>query len=283
MSDHSGAPTYSPAIASQWRTINPAHAIQRAVVVLTFSEELTSVLLRRVVDAVRPYASAIGLTNEAPINQAFFQITSGATIEAQSPTQSGMAFQRMHGDNVVESLNITTEVVRFETSSYVRWIAFREQFEPILQTVMPLISVASQVKSIALEYHDFFFAVNEGPADVQLLIDRQSSLIVRKAYTRRAPFHSHAGWFEHETASSRRLINVDLNVTDANGPMGIRRAVMIRTHEAEAVIDLASARAAELLDPDHAVQLLEVLHVSLKRRLRDLLTRDCAAMISLGH
>lgn len=283
MSDHNGAAAYSPAIASQWRTINPAHAIQRAAVVLTFSEELTSVLLRRVVDAVRAQASGIGLTKEVPINQALFQITPGAAIEAQPATQSGTAFQRMQGDNVLEALSVTTEAVRFETNTYTRWVAFKEQFEPFLRAVMPLIALASQVKSLALEYNDFFYAVHEGSADVQLIVDRQSPFIVKKAYSRRSPFHSHAGWFENETGASRKLVNVDLSVTDANGPMGVRRAIMIRTHEAETIIDFMSERAAQLLDTDIAVQLLDTLHVSLKRRLRDVLTRDCAAMISLGH
>lgn len=283
MSDHSGAAAYSPAIASQWRTINPAHAIQRAAIVLTFSEELTSVLLRRVVDAVRPSASAIGLTKEVAINSALFQITPGAAIEAQPATQSGTAFQRMQGDNVLESFSVTTEAVRFETNTYTRWVAFKEQFEPFLRAVLPLIALASQVKSLALEYHDFFYAVHEGPADAQLIVDRQSPVIVRKAFSRRSPFHSHAGWFDNETASSKRLVNVDLTVADVEGPMGVRRAVMIRTHEAETITELASSRAVELLDVHSAVQLLDTLHVSLKRRLRDVLTRDCAAMISLGH
>jgi len=278
-----GAPGRPASLPPQWQTINPAHAIQSASAIVTFSEEITSFVVKRLSDALRTDAQALGLIKEEPINMMLFQLQPGGVAQTKPSTQAGTTFQRVQGSNVVQSLSVTTQALRLDTFAYTRWIAFREQMDKFLTKAMPLVAQASQVNSIALEYVDFFYATDAGSADAQLIIDRGSDLIARKAFNRRSPFHSHSGWFESETAVGRRLVNIDVTVNDAAGPVGIRRAITIRTHESEQVIDLASVKAAEFLDASVILAAMDVLHVSLKKRRRSVLTRDAAAMISLGN
>jgi uncharacterized protein (TIGR04255 family) len=272
----------APTLAQRWATINPAHAVQRVTAVLTFSEEIPTLVVNRVADKVRSAAQAYGLFKESPINSVMIQMGPGAAQSQIPTTQEGVAFQEVRGEHIIQALNITKKEIRFEHTVYTRWIAFREQLHTILSQVLPALSGITTVKSMALEYNDFFHAVNEGPEDVGLVIDNKSELIPRRAFRRREPFHAHSGWFTSNTPTGRNLINVDLTVADANGPIGLRRTISIRTHEAEIVDDMAGQRAAELMNVDANMATADTLHVSMKERLGHVLTKDAKAMISLG-
>lgn len=270
-----------PAATSLWSTINPAHAIQRASAILTFGEEVPSLVVNRMVDALRSSAHLYGMIKEDPINAMFFQLGQGLMPQTTPTTFEGVSFQQMHGPNIVQSLNVQKESIRFDTFGYTRWAAFREQVAQFIKQSMPIIEQTVSMKSVALEYVDFFYAKNEGNADVVPIIDRKSEMLVRQAFQRRSPFHSHSGWFEKEGVASRRLVNVDITVNDALGPIGLRRAITIRTHEAEQVKEGGFDRALELVQPESILAVMDEMHVSLKKRIASVLTSDARAMISL--
>lgn len=275
-------PNQPGGVPFQWNTINPAHAVQNAIGIISFAEPVSTFVVKRIVDAVRAEARLAGLLKEEEINTFLLQVAPGGQASPGKPSQVGTNFQKLQRANVAQSLAITTEAIRFDNAIYTRWVAFRELIEKFLNNAMPVVAQATQVSSIALEYIDFFYARNAGPADAQQIIDRQSDMISRKAFVRKSPFHSTAGWFEAETPENRRLVNVDVTVGDATGPNGVRRTITIRTHEAEQVIDPNSSRAQELSDPKSILLGMDALHSNLKKRLRGVLTRDAAALISLG-
>lgn len=265
-----------------WATVNPAHAVQKAAAIVMFDEEITSFTVRKVVDAVRPGARAAGLVKEEPINSVLFQVGVGVNPHAAKPEQVGTAFQNVQGTTIVASLNITADSIRFETSSYTRWVAFREMIAGFIEQCIPIVAQTTTIKQIAVEYVDFFFARNSGEADAGLVIDRKSGSIASKAFSKREPFHSHCGWFERSTDASKRLVNVDVTANDANGPEGQRRVITIRTYEGEQVLEPISPRSLELCDPKNILLGMDALHLDLKSKLADVLTRDARAMISLG-
>jgi uncharacterized protein (TIGR04255 family) len=271
-----------PSVEAYWATINPAHAVQTAAAVITFAEEVTSFVVKRIVDALRPEAHKFRLFKEDKVNTVVFQIKPGGAMEKPAENQTGIAFQETLGAGVLQALTVTTESIRFETSSYTRWVAFREQLFHFLKVALPIVSQSTPVSAIGLEYTDFFYARNEGAADVGLIIDKGSRLIAARAFRRRDPFHSNSGWFDQETVGGRHLVNVDLAVNDAAGPDGIRRAITLRTFESEQVLDPTSDRALELTQADLVLLGMDRLHDSLKRRVGETLTRDAVRMISLN-
>ena len=277
-----GARKPQPLLAQRWQTVNPAHAIQRAAAVIDFPEELPTFVVNRVVEALRPVARRTDLLKEEAVNSMLIQIGPGGAQNSSPATQAGVLFQNMVGDQIAQALSVTKGSLRFETSVYTRWIAFREQLGQLLEAALPILSQSTTFRSIGLEYVDFFFAVAEGPEDAGLIIDNQSQLMARRAFRKRDPFHSNTGWFERETDQSRFLVNVDLSVADALGPVGQRRAITIRTFEAEHVIAMDNRRALELVEVSNVLAGLDSLHDSLKERLSSLLTRDANNMISLG-
>jgi uncharacterized protein (TIGR04255 family) len=277
-----GQKAATPLLAQRWATINPAHAVQRAAAVLTFSEEVPTLVVNRAVEAVRTVARSYGLDKEEPLNSMMVQIGPGGA-QAQTPTtQEGISFQEVRGGQVVQALNITKQAVRFEYAVYTRWVGFREQLLVMLSQILPVMSNVTTMQSVALEYVDFFYAVNEGAEDVGLIVDNRSELVPRRAFRKREPFHAHSGWFTASSATGRNLINVDLTVADANGPAGLRRTISIRTHEAEIVADMTSPRALELMSAEASMMVADALHATMKERLGHVLTKDAKAMISLG-
>lgn len=249
---------------------------------ITFPEEVPSFLVSRVVEAVREGTREYGLIKEENVNSAIIKIGPGAIPQPPTTSQEGTSFQDVRGGQVVQSLNVTRQAMRFENSVYTRWRPFREQMATFLNAALPILAQSTPVHSVGVEYIDFFHAVSEGPEDAGLIIDNQSQLIAKRAFRRRDPFHSHSGWFDADTGISRRLVNVDVTVGDAQGPVGQRRTITIRTFEAEQVSDAASSRALELTLPERVLSTMDDLHVSLKERLGHILTRDARKMISLG-
>lgn len=272
----------TPLLAQRWATINPAHAVQRAVSVLTFSEEVPTLVVNRAVDAVRAVARSYGLHKEEPVNSMLVQIGPGGAQSSTPTTQEGTSFQEVREGQLVQALYITKKSVRFESGLYTRWIGFREQLSGVLSKILPIVSNITTMQSVGLEYVDFFYAVGEGAEDVGLIVDNKSELIARRAFRKREPFHTHSGWFTPNSESGRNLINIDVTVADSNGPVGLRRTISIRTHESEQVVDLLGPRAAELMNVDASMVVADRLHATLKERLGNILTKDAKAMISLG-
>lgn len=273
--------TIRPPASLVWSPVTPTHAIQRAAAVIEFAEPITSFAADKMAAALRDEARRQGMVKEDPISTAMVELRPGASARTTQTEQVGVQFQDVRGNAVQQVLNATTAGIRFETSIYTRWIAFREQLLALMQTVFPIIEQNVQIGQIALDYVDFFYAVSSGPADAQLILDKKSHLIASKAFTRHGSWHSHSGWFEHEEQAVRRLINVDVSVADANGPQGVRRGITIRTFEAEQIVDSKSTDD-RLSQIEPVFSCFDDLHTSLKRRLSEVLTQEARHMISLG-
>lgn len=283
MSGGLAQPNDSPSASAYWGTATPAHAIQKAIAVIAFAEPATSLTVKRALDAVRSEAKNQGLLKEDPLNSVTFELRPGAKPKAITDDKTGASFQSVRGDHIVEAFNVASDGIRLETGVYTRWIGFKEKFQSLLKPCLPIVASSVPVRQVSVEYIDFFYSKYEGDADASLILDKKSGLISARSYSRRYPFHCHNGWFERKSEHSRYLINVDVGVADANGPPGIRRSITIRTMEAEQVIDPLGSRAAELTDLAALMVCLDDLHVRLKSRLADVLTRDARTMISLGR
>ena len=271
-----------PAAAAVWQPSAGAHAIQRASAIVTFSEAIPTFAAGKLSSAIRNAARELGMVREEPVHATLVEIRPGAAPRATEAELVGTQFQDIRGTNIAQSVAVTTTGVRFETSVYTRWVAFREQLLALLAPSYPVIEQSVRVGQVALEYVDMFYAINPGPADAQMLLDRKSHLIAARAFSRLGQWHSHCGWFEEETEVKRHLVNTDVTVADATGPVGTRRTISIRTHEAEILLEPQSDRSEYLSQIEPAFACFDKLHVTLKRRLADVLTIDARNMISLG-
>lgn len=272
----------APGAATFWTPLHGSHAIQVAAATLTFAEPITSFIVARISDAVRAHAKQAGLVKEETVKVTAFEVAAGQAPKAVNVSDHGMKFSEVVGGVIPRALVITPEAIRFETQSYTRWVAFQSFLMSIMDGALPIIANSVAIGQISLEYIDMFIALVPGDQDAGMILDRRSDSIATKAFRRRDPWHSHSGWFERITPESRRLINVDVNVLDANGPDGERRAVTIRTLETEQILQPMSQRAKDLSEVPALLALFDELHDELKIRLRDVLTRDARSMISLG-
>lgn len=277
----------SPLGAAQvWAPIHGTHAIQIASAIVTFSESLTSLQWKRAAAAARTSAQAVGLSEEAARQSIFLQFAPGsppAQIAGPSADETGLEFfRRFDSRSLSDKLTVDSSSLRIDTWAYTRWVGFSEKIKTCLGGVIPIFQDAVLLQSVALEYIDVFIAPQPGPADCSLVVDRDSSYISEKAFHEDREWHCHQGWFEAEKNARRVLVNADLTIGDANTPMGSRRSISIRTHEATHFLpapgDPESAQSTML---DDILILLDNHHVSLKARLGDIITPQAKAMISL--
>lgn len=130
---------------------------------------------------------------------------------------------------------------------------------------------------------DVFLATREGDVDSALIINPDSDCIAHQAFHATSEWHSHVGWFEDATDAKRVLVNVDITVTNANTPKGVRRAINIRTHQAlQFLSGDAGEAAAEALNETETLTIFNDIHRALKNRLGAVLTPLGQEMISLG-
>jgi hypothetical protein len=273
-------------VAQAWAPIHGTHAIQVASAIVTFSEALTSLPWRRAVAAARKSALDLGLAEEAARQSIFLQFAPGAPpaqIPAPGGEEAGLEFfRRGEAQSLSDRLTVDASSLRLDTWTYTRWVGFNEKIKTSFGGVIPIFQDAVSIKSVALEYVDVFIAPSSGSPDCSLLVNRGSEYLSKKAFQVDREWHSHGGWFEGESNERRVLVNADVTVGDANTPMGTRRSVSIRTHEAtqflSSRLDDVSVEAAML---EEILMLLDNHHVSLKARLGDIITPQAAAMISL--
>ena len=271
-----------PLASSVWKPVNPAHAIQRAAAIFEFAEPITSFAVGKIENAVRAEAKRIGLLKEEPLNTALFEIRPSGPPRPGKSEQVGTLFQDVQGEISRQALSVMTASIRFETGIYTRWIAFREQLANFMQLSLPIIEQNVRIRQVGLEYVDLFIAASPGQPDAALILDKKSRFLTQRAFDSHGPWHSHSGWFEGETELSRHLVNVDVDVADAQGPIDVRRAINIRTYEAEQIIDFGHVRAGEMTQLEPLLNCLDSLHTALKRHLSGILTNEARTMISLG-
>ena len=272
-----------PTIQQVWATINPAHAIQRVSAALVFSEEIPFFTVKKLADAIRVWAASQGMTQEAPLNTMLIAVAAGGIPQAKSDGQQGTLFQQQQAGNLVQQVMLAREMINLTSMAYVRWVGFRDQLAALLRLVAPIVELSVELRQVTLEYVDVFYARDPGPANAGLILNGSSRVLNSQAFSRLDPFHSNSGWFK-KVGQERHLINADIAASDADGPPGRRRMVTVRTLEAiVAEPQDANANATAIVaNADLLLSSFNALHVSLKKRISAILTKEAAAMISLG-
>ena len=269
----------------KWVPVNGSHAIQMAYASIAFAQPVTAVIWNNVLTAARAAAATEKLNVEVPLQSMMFQIGPGAAqIPAAIRQNAGFVFQSHAAPNLVgEKFLVQPDQIRFETSSYTRWVGFKAKMQSLFSAVLPAYSAAVNLGQISLEYTDVFYWSDAGDADCRDIVDQNSQLVASAVMQARGLWHSHSGWFDNEDAGSRRLSNADITVADAIVQNEQRRAINIRTHEAtQFLLDQDGLPVDGQLDIESIIEKFDNHHASLKGALNEILTSSARKMISLG-
>ena len=269
----------------KWVPVNGSHAIQMAYASIAFAQPVTAVIWNNVLSVARAVAATEELTVEVPIQSMMLQI---GPVPAQIPAavrqNAGFVFQSHQAPNLAgEKFLVQPDQIRFETSSYTRWIGFKAKLQSLFSAVLPAYFTAVNLGQLSLEYTDVFYWSDAGDADCRDIVDQNSRLVASAVMQPRGLWHSHSGWFDNEHAGSRRLSNADITVADAIVQNQQRRAINIRTHEATQFLLGQDGQPVDgQPDIENIIQKFDNHHASLKSVLNEILTHSAREMISLG-
>jgi uncharacterized protein (TIGR04255 family) len=201
------------------------------------------------------------------------------------PAPSGVAFQRFTKlGTVEEEIRLEPAMISYRTTTYRRWADVEELLKRIVFPVLReyLVEVPS-VSTLVLQYIDRFFAGEPGDQDCSELFLKASPWIVTSLVAKQTLWHSHCGLFEETQGATRRLINVNVDVSDRRPPGSDTavRSVAILTLCSDQFMDLS-----QLVDPasfpSEARARFQVLHKRSKKLLAEVLSKPYLERISLA-
>lgn len=258
---------------------------------MQFAQAVTDVPWGKIVNEGRTASKQAGLLAESRPEPLFsVSIGPGGVEIPGTPIPSNKApnsveFLRLVRPNFYEEkLALQRAVMRYETSAYTRWFAVQERASSLFTKVVQHYLNAVPILGVAVEYVDRFDADPASAApDAGVVIKEDSPLIARRAFNRYHPWHSHAGWFDVPDEKTKRLVNVDVDVTDAQPAPEVRRAIQIRTSMTD-FFNQSGFAPLSAQDAEWAflVGRFDVLHDQLKELLSTVLTEGAAGRISLA-
>ncbi|MGY3036147.1 uncharacterized protein (TIGR04255 family) [Bradyrhizobium sp. USDA 4354] len=276
-----------------WNPLHHAHSIEGASAAINFAEPLTEVLWRRVVREAESRASACGLTARSQLKTGLhLRFSPGAFGVAPPAPQlepDAVRFYRNTTEEeadpqfVAETLTVAKAYLLYHTATYTRWAAFSSQLRSMLSEPLGIALQAVQVGSLRLEYRDVFRRPFDGeiaPAALDLL-RAGSDLLAPHIYNRAEMFHSHTGFFEVSDVADQRLIQVNVDATDAADSDNQVRSVSIMT----AVQDNFFAQS-EVEQPRSALDLIsnfESMHQRSTSLFKSIISDEVAQRVGISQ
>jgi uncharacterized protein (TIGR04255 family) len=128
----------SPAMGglTDWRPIHEAHAIERAIISVSFFQQLTDMPFNRVIKTARELARELGNFVESPVTQIEVAISpAGATSRA--PSTQGLEMVRHSAPKIVaDKFSFLKDKITYETRVYTRWKPFFDQAQAVIARML---------------------------------------------------------------------------------------------------------------------------------------------------
>ncbi|GEM_PF-4582771 len=263
-----------------WTPVHDTHAIQQAAVQITLNEPVGDVAFKRGLASIEERAAELGLLEQTSIGG--FMPPELIAIGLPMPEQQGIAFaRRERPDFIGERAQILKQSLRYEDFGYVRWAPFKSRAEKLLKDAAERFASVSSLNNISSEYTDVFVSLPTANADVSEVIDMNSPYVAAGSFQKTDSWHCHSGWFEPIDDHSRRLINVNIDIAENIHDGHPHRQVRIKTQTFDRFGEGPSSAAPDDISWDRMNAHLESAHVRLKDLLKDILTAEAAAAISL--
>lgn len=276
----------------RWKLAHDDHAIERVSLIFQFKEPLPSKPWRSMLATASEFFPQKGLLegNKEFASQIIVspggQQGPGApnAKHVVTPQLSGWTFRAVTGAKVNEEISLRRVQFVYATMLYDRWSNFRQR---VIDLLWPSLEQALQLVEldfVKLEYWDRFnFMGPPSEANYRELLRLNSKYIPSFPLDETNLWHSHIGFFADPGTSTRRLINLNVDVLDIatpelpkdNGPP-VQRSVGIYTMAQDTVAQERLSNSASDLEST-----LDEMHTILKELLADVITDETANRISL--
>ncbi len=219
---------------TRFEPIHEAHAIEQAAVTLQFGRPIDPGSFKNAVAAFRQrYAAGDGaiLPGDVQLQQATFGFQIGNLALGQ-PAQAGLSmghmFSRTSPSGVVEKdLRLNAFSIAFRTCVYSRWADLAADAKGFLEVLLPFYGDSLPIASLGYSVVDkFIWKGPSGQCNPKLLLRPQSKYVCPHVFNTSDMWHSHTGVFLKEDASTKRLLNLNVDCVDEALPPGDTRTVV---------------------------------------------------------
>jgi uncharacterized protein (TIGR04255 family) len=262
--------------------IFPAHAIERCTATVAFAPPLPDKAFLSVANRSADALKQAGFSAQQSMVLGFM-VGADGSMTPQTPMAPPRVFQSPTGTLAV---TLSAQGIVLTTGGYVRWQPFIGEFERL---VLPILTMCRQIVSVSavrLEYWDrFLWSGDWSTFRSEQLIRNSTPYITPAALAKAEQWHSHTGWFDRISSNVRRLVNVNIDVSDAQRDplipgqpsIGIYSSLTDQSN----VPGFAPTPDADL-DEAYVVEHLELQHLELKQILGHIIVDDMATQISLN-
>lgn len=220
--------------SNRFEPVHEAHAIEQAAVTLQFSRPVDAANFKNAVAAFRQrFAAGDGaaLPGDLQFQQATFGFqlgNLGPGLPSQAVAGMGHIFNRTSPSGVIEKeLRLDASSIIFRTTVYTRWADLAAEVKGFLDVLLPFYGDPLPIASLGYTVVDkFLWNGPSGQCDPQLLLRPQSKYVCPHIFNVQDMWHSHTGVFLKESASTKRLLNLNVDCLDEVLPTGDTRTVI---------------------------------------------------------
>jgi uncharacterized protein (TIGR04255 family) len=260
--------------------ILPNHAIERCTATVAFAPELPDKAFLSVAEEVTRVLTTSGFVAQQTMALGF-EVGPDGSMTPKTMVAVPRVFQSATGTLV---LTISAQGIVLTTTSYVRWQPFVGEFERLARPIVSLFRRVVSVSAVRLEYWDrFIWSPDWKDFNIRQLIRDNSPYLTPAALTKSREWHSHTGWFEPAGRGLRRLVNINIDVSEFTRPsfqpqpsVGIYSSL---TDQANIVG--YGAIPDESLTEGFVIDRLEDQHLALKDIIGHIILDEMATRISL--
>lgn len=221
----------------QFEPVHAAHAIEQVVLVLQFDQPLGDAVFAQACEAAEQFNQE--LPARGSIRGVSFTFSPGApnpgelnSGELNQPVlNNGIVLSRIAPDGTVShELRVERATLVFKTTLYSRWDTVWLQANRYFNELVPIYAGQAGLAGVSINCVDkFVWTGNLAECNPSLLLRANSKYLCPHVYDAEDFWHSHTGAFTRVDASTKRLINVNVDYLDEKLQAGSRRIIAITT------------------------------------------------------
>lgn len=206
-----GVPPFEP--------LHKAHAIEQVAFGINFEKSIDN-------DALKAVRDALGELKELPAKAELRSLSIGIGPSGPLPSPQlgskvgGYSFKRIAPDGTEEAeLQLQRNSIAFRTTRYTRWDDVWNQAKVYFNAMLPIYCDKVRIFQLSLNYVDKFVCEADlNDVRVADILQGNSPYLAPRVLLINDLWHSHSGTFSKVNASTKRLINVNVDfITEAMG------------------------------------------------------------------
>lgn len=196
-----------------------AHAVQEATIGIRLVGNVADATWQKAVERAAALAHSHNLpgrVNLDPMALTFSRQVVSLGYAQSFDASPGILFQRTDTSGITEEeLTIDRGSIAYRTRRYQRWADVLNLITSVIVPVSSLLAEnrASSISVIELRCVDVFEAESLEPPELFKLVRQGTKLVSPQLLNTSSLLHSHSGWFDEVSESSRLLINLNLDLS----------------------------------------------------------------------